>query len=136
MKRYREDRPADLCFARGTFNAHPYVMGAMKAFLDRMETPAVRALYNGLDERWNDWAARFNACVRNILLDRDHAALFDLAGEDARLAVPTPEHYWPLFYIAAQQTPGECLEFFNDHIEYGAIGMLSCRIGPARKAPS
>jgi glutamate-1-semialdehyde 2,1-aminomutase len=61
MKRYREDRPADLCFARGTFNAHPYVMGAMKAFLDRMETPAVRAFYNGLDERWNDWAARFNA---------------------------------------------------------------------------
>jgi glutamate-1-semialdehyde 2,1-aminomutase len=61
MKRYREDRPADLCFARGTFNAHPYVMGAMKAFLDRMETPAVRALYNGLDERWNDCAARFNA---------------------------------------------------------------------------
>ena len=61
MVTYREDRPADLCFARGTFNAHPYVMGAMKAFLDRMETPAVRALYNGLDERWNDWAARFNA---------------------------------------------------------------------------
>ena len=26
MKRYREDRPADICFARGTFNAHPYVM--------------------------------------------------------------------------------------------------------------
>ena len=61
MKRYREDRPADICFARGTFNAHPYVMGAMKAFLDRMETPAVRALYNGLDERWNHCAARFNA---------------------------------------------------------------------------
>ena len=23
MKRFREDRPADICFARGTFNAHP-----------------------------------------------------------------------------------------------------------------
>ena len=60
MKRFREDRPADLCFARGTFNAHPYVMGAMKAFLDRMQTPAVQSLYEGLDERWNGWAARFN----------------------------------------------------------------------------
>src|SRR5271169_2757982 len=29
MKRFREGRPADICFARGTFNAHPYVMGAM-----------------------------------------------------------------------------------------------------------
>ena len=60
MKRFREDRPADICFARGTFNAHPYVMGTLKAFLDRMETPAVRDLYEGLDERWNGWAARFN----------------------------------------------------------------------------
>jgi glutamate-1-semialdehyde 2,1-aminomutase len=60
MKRFREDRPADICFARGTFNAHPYVMGAMKAFLDRLQTPAVQALYEGLDERWNVWAARFN----------------------------------------------------------------------------
>ncbi|MBN8452399.1 aminotransferase class III-fold pyridoxal phosphate-dependent enzyme [Accumulibacter sp.] len=60
MQRYREDRPADICFARGTFNSHPYVMGAMKAFLDRMETPAVRRLYDGLDDRWNGRAARIN----------------------------------------------------------------------------
>ena len=37
MKRFREDRPADICFARGTFNSHPYVMGAMNAFLQRLE---------------------------------------------------------------------------------------------------
>src|SRR5262249_43533472 len=33
MKRFRDDRPADICFARGTFNSHPYVMGAMHEFL-------------------------------------------------------------------------------------------------------
>ena len=32
MKRFRDDRPADICFARGTFNSHPYVMGAMHEF--------------------------------------------------------------------------------------------------------
>ena len=32
MKRFREKRPADICFARGTFNSHPYVMGAMQVF--------------------------------------------------------------------------------------------------------
>src|SRR5215470_15730963 len=26
MRRFRDDRPADVCFARGTFNSHPYVM--------------------------------------------------------------------------------------------------------------
>ena len=60
MKRYREERPVDVCFARGTFNAHPYVMGAMAAFLDRLATPEVRALYDALDERWNARAAALN----------------------------------------------------------------------------
>jgi glutamate-1-semialdehyde 2,1-aminomutase len=60
MKRYREERPVDICFARGTFNAHPYVMGAMAAFLDRLDSPEVRALYDGLDERWNARAAALN----------------------------------------------------------------------------
>jgi glutamate-1-semialdehyde 2,1-aminomutase len=64
MKRFREDRPADICFARGTFNSHPYVMGAMKAFLDRLERPEIQALYDGLDECWNDRAARFNEGLR------------------------------------------------------------------------
>ena len=64
MKRFREERPADICFARGTFNAHPYVMGAMKAFLDRLQTPAIQAVYAGLDERWNARAARFNAALK------------------------------------------------------------------------
>jgi len=61
MKRFREDRPADICFARGTFNAHPYVMGSMYEFLQRLETDPVRALYRDLDARWNGRAAALNA---------------------------------------------------------------------------
>jgi len=64
MKRFREDRPADICFARGTFNAHPYVMGAMSAFLDRLERPEVRALYDDLEARWDARAAQLNARLR------------------------------------------------------------------------
>jgi glutamate-1-semialdehyde 2,1-aminomutase len=60
MKRYRDERPADICFARGTFNSHPYVMGAMSAFLDRLRRPEVQALYEGLDERWNRRAQTLN----------------------------------------------------------------------------
>ena len=41
MKRFRDDRPADICFARGTFNSHPVVMGAMNEFLRHLETPQV-----------------------------------------------------------------------------------------------
>ena len=60
MKRFREDRPADICFARGTFNSHPYVMGAMNVFLERLEGDDVKAMYDGVDQRWNDRTARFN----------------------------------------------------------------------------
>lgn len=63
MRRYRDERPADICFARGTFNAHPAVMASMSAFLDRLASPEVQALYDGLDARWDTRAARFNAAL-------------------------------------------------------------------------
>ena len=64
MQRFREDAPADICFARGTFNSHPYVMGAMHAFLTRLDTPEVQALYANLDNTWNTRAAHLNQRLR------------------------------------------------------------------------
>jgi glutamate-1-semialdehyde 2,1-aminomutase len=64
MRRYREDRPADICFARGTFNSHPYVMGAMCEFLERLDSEEVRAMYQGVDELWNGRAQALNERLR------------------------------------------------------------------------
>lgn len=83
MKRFRNDRPADICFARGTFNAHPYVMTAMQAFLERLDDPATRALYDGLDERWNDRA--------RILNER-------LAAENLPVRVANLSSIWTVLY--------------------------------------
>jgi glutamate-1-semialdehyde 2,1-aminomutase len=60
MKRFRDDRPADICFARGTFNSHPYVMAAMREFLDHLDTPAGRAAYRDLDGIWDERGRRLN----------------------------------------------------------------------------
>jgi glutamate-1-semialdehyde 2,1-aminomutase len=60
MRRFRDDRPADVCFARGTFNSHPYVMAAMDEFLTRLDSPNFNAVYNGLDETWNGRARELN----------------------------------------------------------------------------
>lgn len=65
MQRFKPDRPADICFARGTFNAHPYVMGAMDAFLTRLQSPEIQALYDGLDERWEARATAVNLALAN-----------------------------------------------------------------------
>jgi glutamate-1-semialdehyde 2,1-aminomutase len=64
MKRFREDTPADVCFARGTFNSHPYVMGAMSEFLERLETPEILACYRELDAVWDFRAAQLNERLR------------------------------------------------------------------------
>lgn len=66
MKRFKEARPADLCFARGTFNSHPYVMGAMASFLDRLQRPELLALYENQDEIQAARAARLNAALAAI----------------------------------------------------------------------
>lgn len=60
MRRWRDDRPADICFARGTFNAHPAVMGAMASFLDRLDDPRVLSAYEDIDAVWDARAQRFN----------------------------------------------------------------------------
>jgi glutamate-1-semialdehyde 2,1-aminomutase len=67
MRRFREDRPVDVCFARGTFNSHPYVMAAMDEFLTRLGDPAFRRVYDGLDDAWDARARQLNA----MLTERD-----------------------------------------------------------------
>jgi len=64
MRRFRDDRPADVCFARGTFNAHPYVMGAMFEFLKRLDSEPIQMLYRDLDHVWNSRAGSLNERLR------------------------------------------------------------------------
>ncbi|MCC6785416.1 MAG: aminotransferase class III-fold pyridoxal phosphate-dependent enzyme [Planctomycetes bacterium] len=61
MKRFRDERPTDICFARGTFNSHPYVMTAMNEFLRHVDREEVRAGWTGLDARWDARAQALNA---------------------------------------------------------------------------
>jgi glutamate-1-semialdehyde 2,1-aminomutase len=64
MRRFREDRPADICFARGTFNSHPVVMATMNEFLKHLDDPAVKNGYRGLDDRWNERAGNLNVALK------------------------------------------------------------------------
>ena len=63
MKRFRDEAPADICFARGTFNSHPYVMGAMNVFLQSLESSEIKVLYQNLDETWNRRAKSLNQAL-------------------------------------------------------------------------
>lgn len=78
-----------------------------------------------------DWAARFDAAVRARIEAHDDAALADYGslGPDARLAVPTPEHYLPLLYALALRRAGDRLSFFNAVVT-SAISMTSVLLEP------
>ncbi len=61
MQRFHPQQPANISFARGTFNAHPHVMAAMNEFLVRLQSDEeVAAMYRDVDQRWNERAARLN----------------------------------------------------------------------------
>ena len=60
MKRYREERPTDVCFARGTFNSHPYIMTSMRAFLDHVERPDVASELDKASDLWDARAEDIN----------------------------------------------------------------------------
>ena len=78
-----------------------------------------------------DWAVRFNESIRGALAARDHATLigFEKLGADARLSVPTPEHYLPLLYIAGLQREDEAMTFPVDGYDLGSVSMLSAAAG-------
>src|SRR5262249_11045720 len=60
MRRYNDRRPMDICFARGTFNSHPYVMATMNEFLRYLDEPEVRVNYEQLDSLWDGRARDLN----------------------------------------------------------------------------
>lgn len=68
---------------------------------------------------------------RDALARGDHAALvaWEQAGEDARLANPTPEHYLPLLYCLGALAEGEPARIAVDGIEIGSVSMLSAVFG-------
>lgn len=75
MKRFRDDRPADICFARGTFNSHPYVMAAMNEFLRHLDSPEMAAFYRDLDATWERRTASLNRRLAERGLPLQIAAL-------------------------------------------------------------
>jgi glutamate-1-semialdehyde 2,1-aminomutase len=88
MKRFRDDRPTDICFARGTFNSHPYVMGAMREFLQALETPEIASLYVNLDAVWNARARSLNQ---------------RLADHDLPVQVANMSSIWTTYYTQASR---------------------------------
>jgi 4,5-DOPA dioxygenase extradiol len=78
-----------------------------------------------------DWAVEMNEIFKKKIIDGDHAALADYEklSKSARLAIPTPDHYYPLLYTLALQDKHEEPVFFNDKAVAGSLTMTSVKFG-------
>jgi 4,5-DOPA dioxygenase extradiol len=79
-----------------------------------------------------DWAHEINAVFKKHILDGNHAPLLDYAalGPAAKLAIPTPDHYYPLLYALGALEKGETPHLFNDQAVAGSLTMTSVSSAP------
>ena len=78
-----------------------------------------------------DWATSFEKRVRELLLAGDHKPLIAYEarlGREAELAVPTPDHYLPLLYIAGTRTSSEPVTFPVEGVDGGSVSMLAVQV--------
>ncbi len=79
-----------------------------------------------------DWAISFEQRVRELLLAEQYQPLLHYGnelGREADLAVPTPDHYLPLLYVAGTRTASETIEFPVEGVDGGSVSMLAVRVG-------
>ncbi len=82
-------------------------------------------------EKGFDWAIEMNETFKKLIADGDHKPLqnYRSLGRAAALAIPTPDHYFPLLYTLGLQEKGETATIFNDKAVGGSLTMTSVRIG-------
>ncbi|WP_026135844.1 4,5-DOPA-extradiol-dioxygenase [Nafulsella turpanensis] len=78
-----------------------------------------------------DWALQLNEKFKEHIAAGSHQALirYESMGSEARLAIPTVEHYLPLLYTLGLQGKEEEVSFFNDKAVGGSLTMTSVKIG-------
>lgn len=78
-----------------------------------------------------DWTQEMNAIFKEKISKGDHQALieYEKLNKAALMAIPTPDHYYPMLYALALQTSNDTVEFFNDKAVGGSLTMTSVKIG-------
>lgn len=78
-----------------------------------------------------DWAIAFDQTTKDLISEGRHDELMDYNkfGTNAKLSIPTNEHYLPMLYTLGVQHKSDEIRFFNETIEMGSISMRSFVVG-------
>ncbi|NLJ91274.1 MAG: 4,5-DOPA dioxygenase extradiol [Clostridiales bacterium] len=72
-----------------------------------------------------DWAYEFDDYIYESILNNNHEAIirYKEKGDIARLAVPTPDHFYPLLYVLGASDEKDRISAFNKSCELGSLTM-------------
>lgn len=78
-----------------------------------------------------DWAEEASDKMKKYILNGDFQKLIDYRsqGKSFELAIPTPEHYYPMIYTLALKDKKDEISLFNDKPIAGSLTMTSVKIG-------
>jgi 4,5-DOPA dioxygenase extradiol len=81
------------------------------------------------DQYGFDWAIAMNNTFKDLIATGKHDVLinYESLGRDAKLAIPTPDHYWPLLYTLGVTGGKDQPSFFNDKVVGGSLTMTSVK---------
>lgn len=76
-----------------------------------------------------DWAFEMNTIFKDKIENNDSQALinYQKLNQASLLAIPSPDHYYPLLYAMALQDEKDSVSFFNDKIVGGSLTMTSVK---------
>ena len=89
-------------------------------------------IHNLSTARWNsnepyEWVTAFDNKTKELIAEGDHQALINYhnLGTEAKLSIPSNEHYLPMLYTLGLQEKGDKLAFFNESIDLASVSMRS-----------
>ncbi len=77
------------------------------------------------------WAEQFDDSVQQIVSQHDTKRLLSLwpNSDQAQMAHPTPDHWFPLLYAAGASDPGDTVSFSSEGFDWGSISMRNILFG-------
>lgn len=78
-----------------------------------------------------DWAHEINGAFKKHIETRNYQPLinYESLGPAAKLAIPTPDHYYPMLYTLGLIETSDDISFFNDKAVAGSLTMTSFKAG-------
>ncbi|MFL9482706.1 4,5-DOPA dioxygenase extradiol [Chitinophagaceae bacterium LWZ2-11] len=78
-----------------------------------------------------DWAIEANETFKNKISNNQHQDLinYHTLGKAIELAIPTPDHYYPMLYSLGLKSEKDNVTFFNDKPVMGSLSMTSFVLG-------